>query len=129
MSRLIELLESLLRRLGLLRSAAPNDLQTFTEDAMNLRLSWTFKQPTSKQRPIAGVLIEGRVAPSLPFQPIEFVPVLLTTVDVTDLDPGQWEFQGKVRDVDGQYSSPKSVAFAVPFDPPSELATITAVAV
>lgn len=104
----------------------PSRLISLEYDMANARLNWVLPVPTNRQRPLAHVRIEGRVAGIAEWTEINAVDVPATTLLVQDIAPGEWEFRGIVVDNAGAESAPLGASLSVEFDAPSPLAEFTA---
>ncbi len=93
----------------------------------DVRLSWTLPEQTSRQRAIAGVRIDFRVADDVPWTVQDTVPAdeaqELLFVDVA---PGTYFYQATVVDVAGKESQPAQASADVPFDAPSNVLDLVA---
>lgn len=96
---------------------------------MNVRLNWVLPPVSSRQRPIAHVLIEVRTVVEsgdpLPWSAVNTVAPPETTLLIEQLAPGLREFRGTVVDDAGRRSNPKVALVDVPFDAPGDLVEFT----
>lgn len=91
-------------------------------------LTWVNSTPSSKQRPIAKTVIYVRVkaTPELPWTLLNEVDAPGNTLQLTDQQPGEWEFGFDEVDVDGKASSKRLViSGTVGFDAPSGVVSAT----
>ena len=123
------LIRWILGLLGLLKE--PSDLLSLEYDAMNGRLNWVLPTPTARQQALSHVLIEGRLVDLEAGTAGEWgilgeVDAPGTTLLITDITIGDWEFRGTVFDTDGKSSQNPLIATGrVDFDPPSDLQELT----
>lgn len=92
----------------------------------NVRLTWTNSTPSQRQRPIAHVRIEARVAGIDEWTVLNTVALPDTELLIEAVDPGTWEYRGIEVDDAGVESVPVSTSVDVPFDAPSGLETFEA---
>lgn len=110
--------------------SGPKKLKRFNAevvDMSNVRLTWTLPNPTPRQRPLAHVRIDTRVAEELPWTEIGIVPAPGTELVVQDAAPGTWFYRATVVDSSGAESAPAFTSASVGFDGPTALADFGAV--
>lgn len=123
------LLRWIFKLLGLLRD--PSDLTSLEYDDMDGRLNWTLPEPTARQQELSHVLIEGRLVDPDTGEAGDWgilgeVPAPETTLLITNMTIGDWEFRGTVFDTDGRSSkNPLMTTGRVDFDAPSDLQELT----
>lgn len=91
----------------------------------NVRLRWTLPTPTPNQRPIASILIEGRVDGAPGYTELNVLSPGDTEVILQNVAPGLWFFAGTVVDDFDQMSVRAEGSVAIPFDAPSALSNFT----
>ena len=92
-----------------------------------LTATWTNPTPTARQAPLRGVEVSLAVAQATPvFSAIAEVPAPTTTFTQTSIDPGSYLLRLVVVDVNGVSGAAVDTAFAVAFDAPG---TVTSVSV
>lgn len=123
---LLALLRRLLDHFGFFRRPSPLVSLELERDMSSIQLTWVLPTPTSRQRDIAGVRIEGRVSEELPWTELNVVDAPETSLLLQDISPGDWTFRCIVLDVAGVPSPPIEASTSLDFDPPSPVSSFTA---
>lgn len=94
----------------------------------NVRLTWALPAVSARQKPIQYTEISVRVDPGLPWTVQDIVDYnAIQELLFIDVPPGEQFYQAVVFDIDGRAGNPVETSVAVPFDPPGEVSTLTAV--
>ena len=94
----------------------------------DVRLSWTLPEPTSRQRAIAHVRVDFRVADAVPWTEQDTVPAdAVQELLFSDVAPGMYFYQATVVDVAGVESQPAQASADIAFDDPSDILDLVAI--
>ncbi len=98
----------------------------------NVKVTWVLPTERENGRPlpldeIAGTDVSFRVVGAPTFTPIppRVGPTDPQEVTVSDMDPGEWEFQCVVVDVKDNESTPEERTVSVPFSNPNPVSNMT----
>ncbi len=98
----------------------------------DVKVTWVLPTERENARPlpldeISGTDVWFRVvgAPEFTLIPPRIAPTAPQEVTVSDMDPGEWEFQCVVVDTKGNESTPEERTASVPFSNPKPVSNMT----